>query len=71
MQNTIFTLASSDFELGCYVDMHDDRDLTLIANNDWHIPRLCASLCHNQGYKYSGMQYFSECWCGNTYGSKY
>ena len=27
---------------------------------------MCADKCRD--YKYFGLQYFGECWCGNSYG---
>ena len=29
---------------------------------------LCQSSCKASGYQYAGLQYSSECWCGNAYG---
>lgn len=32
------------------------------------VPFYAAALIYNLGYKYAGVQYGKECWCGDTYG---
>eukprot|EP01111_Echinosteliopsis_oligospora_P013710 TRINITY_DN4992_c0_g1_i1.p1 TRINITY_DN4992_c0_g1~~TRINITY_DN4992_c0_g1_i1.p1 ORF type:complete len:330 (-),score=109.49 TRINITY_DN4992_c0_g1_i1:16-1005(-) len=59
--------------LGCYIDQQWNRDLsvqiTTIQAANMTVTR-CVSSCFSSGYKYAGLQYATECRCGNTYGTK-
>lgn len=50
---------------GCYSDDPNNRALTgaSTVNNNLSI-ELCAVIC--KGYAYFGVEYFRECYCGNT-----
>lgn len=54
--------------LGCYADSNNARSLglnkTVLANT--LTPLACSSYCRLGGYKYSGLEWSTECWCGNT-----
>jgi len=51
--------------LGCYSDS-TTRDLP-VAQPSVGTVQECAGYCY--GYKYFGLQFGSQCFCGNTYGS--
>ena len=54
--------------VGCFADS-SDRDLPVnIGSSDANAPGYCSSKC--AGYQYFGLQYSSECWCGDSYGSQ-
>lgn len=56
---------------GCYSDSVTSRTLTaasLVQNNmTWEV---CAAFCASQGgYQYYGLEYATQCYCGNTISS--
>jgi choice-of-anchor C domain-containing protein len=60
--------------LGCYKDSGDPfglngRDLNgfMFQSKDM-TPQKCISLCNQKGFKYAGVQYSNQCFCGNSYG---
>src|SRR5262249_7759287 len=52
--------------LGCYPDDGDSRVLEnrVADSNDMTVEN-CLELCSNDHYVYAGVQWGSECWCGN------
>lgn len=55
--------------LGCFIDRIEERDLELFVNeNDQLTPEQCISSCQELNYRYAGIQYASECRCGDQYG---
>ena len=65
-------LVSSEL-LGCFTDKFApfERDLDgMVALEESRItPAFCESVCGaRHQYKYFGLQYGAECWCGNSYG---
>ena len=61
--------------LGCYRDVYaaNERDLlgSLLLNDDGAnliTPSYCEDYCGTRQFAYVGVQYGSECWCGNSYG---
>ena len=70
------SLSVSAFEyIGCYKDefQASERDLigSLLLNDNIENkiqPQYCEDYCGSKGFKYYGVQYGSECWCGNSYG---
>eukprot|EP01113_Clastostelium_recurvatum_P034898 TRINITY_DN4795_c0_g2_i5.p1 TRINITY_DN4795_c0_g2~~TRINITY_DN4795_c0_g2_i5.p1 ORF type:complete len:1282 (-),score=325.43 TRINITY_DN4795_c0_g2_i5:874-4719(-) len=64
--------------VGCYRDdiRQGMRDLNMLGVTTslggdivfGMTPRLCISLCYSLGASYAGLQYGSECFCGNSYG---
>ena len=61
---TPFLLAGTK-SVGCYIDS-GSRSLSYTAySNKQNTPSTCASTCRQLGYKYSGTEYSSECYCGN------
>jgi len=54
--------------LGCYLDKpRPNRQLEkAIYKGRDNTPEKCESLCREASYLYFGLQYSSECWCGNT-----
>jgi len=56
---------SSATYIGCFVD-NSDRDLPIFQETLGMTPELCADIC--RGHKYFGLQWYSQCFCGDTYG---
>ncbi|OAG27282.1 WSC domain-containing protein [Thermodesulfatator autotrophicus] len=60
--------------LGCFKDQGDPyglngRDLAAFGfGSDQMTPDLCMRECARRGYRYAGVQYSSQCFCGNSYG---
>ncbi|OAQ20922.1 WSC domain-containing protein [Thermosulfurimonas dismutans] len=60
--------------LGCFKDQGDPyglngRDLAAFGfGSDKMTPDLCMRECARRGYRYAGVQYSSQCFCGNSYG---
>ncbi len=60
--------------LGCFKDQGDPyglrgRDLAAFGfGSDRMTPTLCMRECARRGYRYAGVQYSSQCFCGNSYG---
>ncbi|OAF57262.1 hypothetical protein VC83_04669 [Pseudogymnoascus destructans] len=52
---------------GCYVDSVAARVLSGSAyNSDSQTEGACASYCGTKGFKYAGVEYGVECYCGNV-----
>lgn len=55
---------------GCYVDSVSDRKLPISMNTNGGpsaiTVELCLDACHKKGYKYAGLEYSQECWCGTS-----
>ncbi len=61
--------------LGCYRDGGDPDGLTgrdldgyMFVSKHGMTPRLCISICRKRGFAYAGLQYSTQCFCGNRYG---
>ncbi|KAI0203467.1 WSC domain-containing protein [Astrocystis sublimbata] len=51
---------------GCFSDEGTTRTLgSFLYNDDGNTVDLCTSTCAQKGYKLAGMEYGSECYCGN------
>merc|ERR1712136_113936 len=53
--------------VGCFKDSKHNRDLgdgILTSSNSLEF---CSDRCTRKGYKYFGVQYGNNCWCGNSY----
>jgi hypothetical protein len=50
--------------LGCFAD-DSKRILPKLNKNLRLTPQMCGDVCKKQGYKYAGVQFGRECWCGN------
>jgi hypothetical protein len=37
--------------------------------NYFNLPNSCIELCYKYNFKFAGLQYENQCWCGNSYGS--
>ncbi len=54
--------------LGCFKD-NPNRDLNgYFVSAPNMTQRKCITICGNKGFKYAGVQYGSQCFCGNSYG---
>ncbi|XP_067673821.1 xylosyltransferase oxt-like [Haliotis asinina] len=54
---------------GCYKDNLNDRDLTgTYKELSDNTPHNCMNYCLKAGFRYAGVQYSKECWCGDSYG---
>lgn len=51
--------------LGCYFD-GSGRQLSKQYNNATNENGWCQTQCMNNGYKFAGTEYHTECWCGNN-----
>ena len=60
--------------MGCFADPNDSRDMQngtdalLNFHTTEQVADECATLCN--GFRYMGLQWTSECWCANHYGSQ-
>jgi hypothetical protein len=58
--------------IGCYNDKFSasERDLvgSLFLEENRITPEFCEKKCSIAHFKYFGLQYGAECWCGNDYG---
>uniref|UniRef100_A0A1I8J083 WSC domain-containing protein n=1 Tax=Macrostomum lignano TaxID=282301 RepID=A0A1I8J083_9PLAT len=72
-RNEIFTTglrskkAKRMLHLGCFVDSKA-RDLPKLAGKGRMTVGKCYNLCRKLKYRFFGVQYASQCWCGNHYG---
>ncbi|XP_014241723.1 uncharacterized protein LOC106662269 isoform X1 [Cimex lectularius] len=59
--------SEDDRLLGCYKDSDKNRILSgeRLVFNENNTPRLCMNTCLSLNYKFSGVQYGNECYCGN------
>jgi hypothetical protein len=51
--------------VGCFVDS-PNRALPYQAPGGSNTPQSCKGACNAAGYTYSGVQYYGQCFCGNT-----
>ncbi|EJD47485.1 WSC-domain-containing protein [Auricularia subglabra TFB-10046 SS5] len=53
--------------LGCFVDPTNARTLrgTALFRADNMTPAVCTARCKSQGFKFAGVEYGQECFCGN------
>ncbi len=72
-QNSDTSNAHSSY-LGCFKDSGDpfgteNRDLNglFVSKSDMTVKK-CINLCKSKGFKYAGVEYGSQCFCGNSYG---
>lgn len=54
---------------GCYHDNDPDRILGESIVIELVTPQLCMDACSAAGFAFAGVEYSSECWCGNSLGS--
>ncbi|KFY43831.1 hypothetical protein V494_01795 [Pseudogymnoascus sp. VKM F-4513 (FW-928)] len=55
--------------LGCYTDSSSralTKQIIFPDQNTVMTPKLCQDACGAAGYKYAGVEYAHQCWCGNT-----
>ncbi|BEJ17109.1 hypothetical protein CspHIS471_0605100 [Cutaneotrichosporon sp. HIS471] len=58
---------------GCHFDCYDGMNRYLphkAYSNDHNSPRKCTKACEKAGYKFAGVQFGKECWCGNEVGGQ-
>ncbi|CAH1796230.1 unnamed protein product, partial [Owenia fusiformis] len=58
----------NSYFLGCFYDKKT-RDLAggFLTDSSMTV-ELCLQYCNEKGYMYAGLQYWKECYCGNTFG---
>ncbi|TYJ52507.1 hypothetical protein B9479_006901 [Cryptococcus floricola] len=62
----ITTITGSTY-LGCYSDSGSDRTLNgTKSSTSTMTAKTCVSYCAGLGYQYAGLEYYNECYCGNT-----
>ncbi|PWW73981.1 WSC-domain-containing protein [Tuber magnatum] len=52
---------------GCYTEATTGRALSVLTASDTMTVNTCLGVC--SAYEYAGLEYGSECWCGNTLAS--
>jgi len=52
--------------LGCYTEATTGKALPVNTANDNMSVDTCAAYCNTKGYKYAGLEYSRECYCGNA-----
>jgi hypothetical protein len=64
-----FSSPPSAYLMGCFTDT-TSRDLSGPSDSSLaQTPEQCTAWCAGQGYEYAGVQYGSQCFCGNSFGS--
>ncbi|KAL4258135.1 hypothetical protein AB1N83_010698 [Pleurotus pulmonarius] len=62
---TIQPTAGTFSYVGCYTDSVSNRVLPFQADFPFGTdPDRCTAACKTSGYKYAGLEFGSECWCG-------
>ncbi len=56
----------SSLYVGCFID-NESRDLDDSYSNPSMTIPMCINRCRDRGYVYAGLQYSTECFCGNQY----
>ncbi|KAF8476774.1 WSC domain-containing protein [Kalaharituber pfeilii] len=53
--------------IGCYTEATNGRALPdkFLASDTMTVPK-CVGFCSDSGYNYAGVEYSTECWCGNA-----
>lgn len=65
--STVFTPPTGISALGCYWDNYSPRSLPYhLSTTSTNTIPTCALGCRAAGYKYSGLEAGTECWCGST-----
>merc|ERR1719228_1831848 len=49
----------------CMVDSRDRLLPKYLGSKSTNTPALCTEMCGVRGYSFAGVNYGSECWCGN------
>jgi len=69
--NSVYKAGDAGY-LGCFADdstSSSTRDLSFQGLSSYSLtPDTCRKICTTLGYKYAGVQYGIECFCGNSYG---
>lgn len=52
--------------VGCYKD-NEDRVMETFLGNLYNI-ETCVAACRQQGYALAGLEWYDECFCGNSFG---
>ena len=61
------TVAAAYTAVGCFQDAEANRALTgPKTESNTMTNDICSKTCSDQGYTYSGTEYGSQCYCGNT-----
>ena len=74
LQNTIAIYGYDLNYIGCFKDKGDpfgtqnrDLDGLMVDKIDMTVED-CINLCSSKGFKYAGVEYGTQCFCGNSYG---
>ncbi|KAH7308553.1 WSC domain-containing protein [Stachybotrys elegans] len=55
--------------IGCYTEATTGRALpNMVSTNNIRTVAACINACGKLNYKYIGLEYGGECWCGNAFG---
>eukprot|EP01064_Diplonema_japonicum_P039206 TRINITY_DN977_c0_g5_i1.p1 TRINITY_DN977_c0_g5~~TRINITY_DN977_c0_g5_i1.p1 ORF type:complete len:2288 (+),score=451.00 TRINITY_DN977_c0_g5_i1:87-6950(+) len=52
--------------VGCFHDSINDRVFALAFQNDKTTATDCQGVCRHNGYNYAGLEFSTECYCGNS-----
>ena len=58
--------------IGCFLFGSLESTWIQMGNNNWWqymTPGMCTQACHDSGFAYAAMWYYSYCYCGDSYGS--
>eukprot|EP01059_Diplonema_ambulator_P016847 TRINITY_DN28820_c0_g1_i1.p1 TRINITY_DN28820_c0_g1~~TRINITY_DN28820_c0_g1_i1.p1 ORF type:complete len:2516 (+),score=639.61 TRINITY_DN28820_c0_g1_i1:711-7550(+) len=75
-ENSVYALAMADLPtfpsseyVGCYQDSSTYRVLAgpRYSGSNYNTPEQCLKFCNTRGYSYFGVEYKSECYCGNSF----
>ena len=59
------TSVSITEHLGCFKDTRDRALPHGFRSNNKMTVQFCTKHCKSEGYRFAGVQYAQECWCGN------
>ncbi|XP_068722638.1 deleted in malignant brain tumors 1 protein-like [Montipora capricornis] len=65
-QEDVGVICSDDAYVGCYKDTNDHA-MTLEFKSPSMTPVKCVRRCQIEGFKYAGLEWGNECYCGSNY----
>jgi hypothetical protein len=66
---SLYTVQPVWQSMGCYSDSTNARTLTASINIAGNTVEKCQAACQANGYRYAGMEFGSQCFCGNSIGN--
>ena len=62
------SLKSEGIYKGCFIDESERHLDGAETRSEEMTPLMCNEFCKEEGYKYHGVEFGTECYCGNSYG---